>query len=421
MTTITESQDETMTVEQRRAFDWFADSGSSSVALLGAGGTGKSFVFQRLVAYCKSRGFDISVTATTGVAAHLIGGNTLHSAMGLGLTKDTESAEDMIISRAGQKVWNKIDVLFIDEISMLSGALFEKLDHLGRRYQDKHLPFGGIRLVLSGDFLQLGPVSREKVPYAFETDAWNSLLSADDIFVFTKSIRQLKDSVWSGILHNIRIGKRCNADMLMLESRKNATDIGDNVVKIYCKNVDVDAINRAKLMEMIAKGARDKQYPTTFCPPEAKSYRGTVPVSVHLCVGARVMCVVNLRQQRVFNGSMGTVKGLERDVVHVDFDGGHGTTRIEYFDHLKHDKLFDKSTTIRHMPLRLCWASTVHKIQGATLDSGRVYLDNAFAPGQVYVALSRFKRLDGISIDGFSPRALRACPRSLEFYRNLEI
>jgi ATP-dependent DNA helicase PIF1 len=421
MKTTGESQPEKMTLEQQNAFDWFANSNSSSVALLGAGGTGKSFVFQKLVSYCRSRGFDIAVTAMTGVAAHLIGGNTLHSTLGLGIAKDTDRAEDTVISFNARKTWRSIDVLFIDEISMCSGILFEKLDYFGRMFQDKELPFGGIRLVLSGDFLQLGPVSKTGVVYAFETDSWNRMFSRDDIFVFDKSIRQIDDQAWSNILLNIRLGIRDNKDMLLLSSRKSVKDFDENVVKIYCKNVDVDLINRNKLMAMIKAGAENREYQTSYNPPESKSYRGTIPDSVHLCVGARVMCVVNIKHQKIFNGSMGTVKRLDKDEVLVEFDSGI-TTSIEYFGHSKEIKMdsSSKHMSINHMPLRLCWASTVHKIQGATLDGGRVYLENAFAPGQVYVALSRFKKLNGISIEGFSPKAIRACTRSLEFYRNLK-
>ena len=444
--TTTENVENVMTTEQQCAYDSFVS--GNSIALLGPGGTGKSFVFMKLKRYCdEEKKLLIAMTAMTGIAAELVGGKTLHSALGLGIMRDADDETNHVFRPEMSSFWKKLDVLFIDEVSMLTGVLLDKLNYFGKRERNNCLPMGGIRLILSGDFLQLGPVTKSKLVYAFESKTWLEMFSLKNTFVFEKLIRQKDDLEWGRILANIRLGICKPSDMASLHLRRNQKPKLANIitvcnpksinlsseeidvlvqtvklaeiVEIFPHNSDVDCINNKKLNEMIALGAKNFEYSSTVEPASCRTIlasqggKSLIPADIKLCVGARVMFTVNDSTRKIWNGSTGKVLALSSKSATVMFDKGM-VCNIDYFETLK---LVGKVwVSICFLPLRLCWASTVHRVQGATLDSGRLNLAHAFAYGQVYTALSRFRTLDGVFLDGLKMNSIVACPRCLAFY-----
>jgi ATP-dependent DNA helicase PIF1 len=157
-----------MNSKQQQVFDDFCNKTSYNIAILGGAGTGKSFVFKKLVKHCVVSNVNFLVTAMTGVAAELIGGRTVHSALGIGRVDGGTTVEKIITALEKYNkvdVWKTLDVLFVDEISMMTGELFMLLNGIAQELRENDKPFGGIRMIVCGDFLQLGPV--EKGLYCF--------------------------------------------------------------------------------------------------------------------------------------------------------------------------------------------------------------------------------------------------------------
>lgn len=444
------NHEKVMTTDQQDAYDSFVS--GNSIALLGPAGTGKSFVFMKLKQFCEEKKLLTAMTAMTGIAAELVGGRTLHSTLGLGIMTDDDDESKHFFGKGISLLWKDVDVLFIDEVSMLTGVLFDKLNFFAQRERQNSLPMGGIRLILSGDFLQLGPVSKSKLVYAFESKIWPVIFSIKNTFVFEKLIRQKDDPEWGQILANLRLGiclpsemaslalrrnqkpklaksiKVCNSKSMNLSNEEIDTLVQNTlhaeIVQIFPHNENVDAINNKKLNEMIANGAKNFEYSTTVDPGHCRATlaalgnagKSMLQKDIKLCVGARVMHMINDSTRNIWNGSTGKVLALTSKSATVLFDKGL-VCDIEYFVSLKNiGKVW---MSIGFLPLRLCWASTVHRVQGSTLDSGRLNLAKAFAFGQVYTALSRFRTLDGVFLDGLRINSIVACPRCLAFYDTL--
>lgn len=415
-----------MNPEQKIAFDNFTR-GNGCIGLFGAGGTGKSFLIRKMVEYCKESKIVYTITAMTGVAADLLGGRTLHSALGLKLARGSVDTIAYGILYASNKqpltLWRTLDVLFIDEISMMDSDLMDKLDGIGRSLRYNDSPFGGIRIVVSGDVLQLGPVpprGQKEASYFFESIVWDEAFCNDNIFTLTTLVRQDRDLEWGNILSRIRLGKCSPDDLRKLAMQRKSTIVNDvDIIQIYSHNTDVDRINNTRLESLIRSGAKHVTFTCKIestCP-NVDAYSHLIKPDIKLCVGARVMHTINCNASKIYNGTMGKVVKIRDDGVTVEFSGGNIVDVC--YNNVVNDVRYDNSVytvIVTHVPLRLCWASTVHRVQGATLEEGKVNVSNAFAPGQVYTALSRFKTLKGIGLIGFEKSRIFASPKCLDFW-----
>lgn len=465
-----------LSVEQRRIFDLVVYQ-KKSVFFTGSAGTGKSFLLRSIIeGLCDTaRAGGLAICASTGIAAIQIKGQTLHRFTGIGLAN---VPFDTLLKRAWKKKksWRATSILIIDEISMISGELFDQVEKIARTVRESNLPFGGLQLVICGDFFQLPPVAKEK-GYAFEASSWKDCISKT--IELTEVFRQ-KDLELVATLNRIRHGICTIKDYQFLQTanRPLADDDGILPTKLYCTNKSVDAEN-AQNLAMIDK---PKQYCVSLdrtiqeLPPqyvrelfpiiEKCQTDAVIPKECIFKEGAQVMCLRNL-SDNIVNGSRGVITGfefvtattLQTKITEWDISLNRDLNIIRLYVKRQHifalenPSLFDfdkdndpliplpivkfASGTVLHpmlpissttffrgeefwyriqIPLKLCWAVTVHKSQGLTLDKANLNLSRVFAPGQAYVALSRVKSLEGLELKGFSQKSVFACPKVLKYY-----
>jgi PIF1-like helicase/Helix-turn-helix domain len=440
-------------MNQDEAFDILAM--GQNVFLTWAAGSGKTYLVNRFVTHCKEHGIGIAITASTGIAATHIGGMTIHSWSGLGI-RDILSDEDIdtIISREYiVKRFAKTSVLIIDEISMLSWGFLSNLDRLLRSARVSMDPFGGMQVVLVGDFFQLPPVSRDSsyVEFAFEHSIWrearlipcvlttqyrqgvesrkwkvesggirhregrsdpvfpeawiatSSTTESGELLAMTEHEGASQDPLLS-ILNEIRSGKITTRSLALLESRHIPVVTQDHT-ELFTRNVSVDAYNKWKLdsiagdifiFDMHSKGS----LPLI----EALKKWCLAPETLVLKIGARVMFVKNNFEAWYANGSIGHVTGRYEWLPIVELPSGekiivdYASWAVEEHGRIKAE--------IAQVPLRLAWAITIHKSQGMTLDSAVMDLSDAFVAGQWYVALSRVRSLEWLILKWLNHRAL---------------
>lgn len=395
-----------------------------NVFLTGAAGTGKTYLINRFIRHAREHGIVVAVTASTGIAATHIGGMTIHSWSGMGI-RDTLTDEDIdtIVSREYlAKRFAKTNILIIDEISMLSGAFLANLDRLLRSTRFSQEPFGGIQVVLVGDFFQLPPVSRGMdIEFAFENSVWRTFRLA--ICVLDVQYRQVWEKIGDElyapedpllqILNEIRSGEITKNSHELLSSRNIPVDTEDHT-ELFTRNISVDTYNSDRLnqihddtfvFEMQSKWAEKLV--------EALKKWCLAPETLVLKKWARVMFVKNNFEAGYVNGSIGHVVGRYESLPIVELQDG---TRIiaDYMDWSIEENGKIKATILQ-IPLRLAWAITVHKSQGMTLDTAVMDLSDAFIRGQGYVALSRVRSLNGLILRWYNNTALQIDPRVREY------
>lgn len=395
-----------------------------NVCVTGAAGTGKSFLL-RLI---KDHFPHIHVTASTGVAAVNIGGVTIHSWAGIGKgTLPVEEIVRFIISGPGTKIRRQIrkaKILAIDEISMISAATMDLLDQVFKAVRENELPFGGIQIVVIGDFFQLPPVSKEiKEEFCFLAEAWHN---ADfKMFELTEIFRQ-SDLRFIQLLNNIRYAAINDEDLALLSQRESDLVANEeiNPTILVTHNYQADQINMQKLHEI-----KDQE----FVFKMSESGRETAVEflkknclaqnSLVLKKGAQVMMLKNtLQKQGIINGSIGIIMGFSKNNFPiVKFYNGQtciispDSWSVEAFN--ENTAEVETVASITQVPLALAWAITIHKSQGMTLDSVLCDLSKVFTEGQAYVAISRVRSLDGLYIKGFKPSCLSTNKQVIDFYK----
>jgi ATP-dependent DNA helicase PIF1 len=429
-----------LNAEQKAAFD--AVISGESIFITGPGGTGKSFLLQTLYANYKgySGGKKIHVTAMTGCAALLLGpwAKTLHSWAGIGLGRSPiDSVVKAIVTDAKKKKrWLHTDCLVIDEVSMLTPMLLEYLDTVGREVRKRPEPFGGIQLVLVGDFYQLPPVSKEvqesDKTFAFESPLWPMMVKKT--IQLTQILRQ-KDPVFQQILNEARSGDLTPESYSILESRKTMSWKRQEIkpTLLFTKNQDVNSINSHQL-DKLAGDARVFTAKTVKRPPRMQDTAVQMivdkldrdaPYEVQLSIKERSQVMLLTNQDPpagLVNGSRGVVTGFSSDGYPlVKFLNGPAyPVKVPPASWSSDSEKEDETLTREQIPLRLAYALTIHKAQGASLDSALIDVGpSTFEYGQAYVALSRVRSLESLFIFEISQRAFRAHPLVKKFYRDL--
>lgn len=382
-----------------------------NVFLTGSAGTGKTFLINQYTSYLKERKIKPAIVAPTGIAASHIGGVTIHSFFSIGIREyiDEYYLDKLMQMKSVHERLSKLKVLIIDEVSMVSPGVFESMDKILRAIKFTDKPFGGVQIILSGDFFQLPPVSKEwkEIRFIWQTELWNKL----DLKVayLEEKFRQDEDDMLVSILDEIRSGDVSQQTWEILEKKMTEkTQLKFNPTKLYTHNMDVDRINLKELdkltetsnfFEAIEKGSRQNL---------EKIYKSSlVQEKLELKKGAVVIFIKNNYEKGYINGTLGVILDFEEGTKYPIVEIASGRKIIAERDDWSRETDTGKvQATVKQIPLRLAWAITVHKSQGMTLDAAEIDLSKTFEPGQGYVALSRIKSIDGLSLSGMNNVAL---------------
>jgi len=380
-----------------------------SVLLTGPAGAGKTFVLNQFIKLAKYAGKHVSVTATTGLAATHLGGTTIHSWGGIGVQDSIPDGFAQHIAKGRREIIEKTDVLIIDEISMLHDFRLDMIDEVCRLVRKKDIPFGGIQIIMSGDFFQLPPINRgdsRAGGFVVNSEVWQEL---DPVICYLEEQHRQDDEKLLDILNAMRAGdvRRHHAETLLARAEEFPDDL-EQLTELHTVNVDVDRINEAKLATLDGDEVVYSQT-TTGSGNYIETLQRSVlaPAALNIKKGALVMAVKNSPDRKYANGSVGTVVAFEpyTDYPIVKFKNGKEVSMIPDTWELRDgDK---KRASISQIPLRLAWAITIHKSQGMTLDAARIDLRKAFVEGMGYVALSRVKNLHNLYLTGINQMALR--------------
>ncbi len=445
----TETVSQSLSLEQEKSLDLFMK--GENIFLTGPGGSGKSFLIKKMIEMSREIGKCVNVCALTGCAALLLECNatTIHSWSGINYVSPVQTDETIIRRVSSKKYikksWKEVDVLIVDEISMLSGRLFCLLNSIGKIIRKSSRAFGGIQVVFLGDFFQLPPIGdAEDGQFCFETEDWLSVFPLEN-HVVLKTIFRQNDSQYVDILQEVRYGKLSKKSIDILnEYVGRDKDMSTVITKIFPIRKRVAYINKEmfeKLKTPIVKCElsihTDMKTHNDILIPDSTLEKCALLtkleieneieniIKLHslepfeLKVGAFVMCTKNMSiERRICNGSQGIITNFIDGRPQVKFSNG--------VTMLMKEELYQSETyptiAIGQFSLCLAWAITIHKIQGTTLERAQIDVgENIFEYGQTYVALSRVKSLDGLYLLNFNPSKIKANPKVVEFYTMLEM
>lgn len=438
----------------------------NSVFYTGSAGTGKSVLLREIIRtlrkkYIKSPDA-IAITASTGIAACNIGGVTIHSFAGIGIGEG--SAEDLVNRvRKNKKAasrWLRTKVLIVDEVSMLDGDLFDKLAQIGSLIRKSPEPFGGIQVVVTGDFFQLPPVGKgtSQVKFAFEARLWNQTIKRT--FNLNKVFRQ-KDQQFVDMLNEMRFGRLSQESIARFKSLSRPINDNDGLgaTELFPRREDVERSNNGRMSHLQTE---QRDFPATdggtIADPgqrEKMLANFMAPKKLVLRVGAQVMLIKNMDEMLV-NGSMGKILRFVDPALYgtdyddVDGSGNAGKPKSERKKTATTKDMFmpvvefsvpnrgrrealimtetwkvelpsgEVQVSRTQLPLILAWAMSIHKSQGQTLERVKVDLGRVFEKGQAYVALSRATSLEGLQVLNFDPKKVQAHPTVVEWSKTLE-
>ncbi|CAK9092712.1 ATP-dependent DNA helicase PIF1 (DNA repair and recombination helicase PIF1) (PIF1/RRM3 DNA helicase-like protein) [Durusdinium trenchii] len=398
----------------------------------GTAGTGKSTTIEFIKSVLMREGRHFALTASTGAAAVLIGGSTLHSWAKVGLAKDDPYTLVSRMGGIGISAWINTQALIIDECSMISADLFEKLHEVGCRIRNNYGKlFGGIQVILTGDFGQLPPVQRTgQRRYLFESPLWKRFIKKT--VVLTKVHRQ-SHTFFVDLLQKVRMGTLDDAAVKAIQATSShLQDTGDGIEPtiLFSKNVDVDSVNADALAKLPGNATIFRSQDSFLNEDTRKRFLRSTRLAerLDLKVGAQVMLLKNLDVDNgLCNGSRGVVRAIHGNSVEIFFKTGPDTGVLKCLDRETdawvrkvddgREKIILASRS--QFPLRLCWAMTIHKSQGMTCNWLEVDLEGCFEKGQAYVALSRAVDYNQMRVKNFQPYAVMTDPKVKAFHEQL--
>ena len=453
----------TYSLEQQICFDKYIK--GENLFITGPGGTGKSFLIKNIVNDAEEKKKIIKVCALTGCAAILLQckATTLHMFSGIGIAnkKNSEIVEELFTKKRHKlKNWKGLEILIIDEVSMMSLKILLLLDLIARKFYKKNIPFGGVQVIFTGDFYQLSPVcsnccdkEKEDSMYCFEHELWNQLFTKENQIVLKTIFRQ-NDEKLLKVLKYVRKGQITPSTKAVLASRIFDSQELDLIKKEKVLTIlspikrDVEHINAKEYLKL---ASMDKEivYELAYVDLNAKNNDRASDIfsdnmlalllksnehlkrdydflaanilaekTLRLKIGTQVMCIVNLTlcgELQIANGSQGIIVGFnEHNLPYVKFNNSKDHILIDYYIWKSET---NKSVGLSQIPLIYSWAITIHKAQGLTLENAIIDIgSNIFAYGQTYVALSRLKSLDGLYLTSFDYSKIKCNPLVKEFY-----
>ncbi len=387
--------------------------GRDNVFLTGGPGTGKSFLIRHFLQESSEK---IPVVASTGAAAILIGGRTFHSFFGLGILQGGVEAavKKAAKNKRLRKRLQEITSLIIDEVSMISGETLEAAELIARLVRRSALPWGGIRIIAVGDFAQLPPITRGRdKEWCFLSGAWERSRFHK---VILREVKRTDDADFLAVLEDIRWGRRSERVAEFLNARLMAAgEVENTVPHVFPRRAQTEAFNRARLNEIRRESRFYRtEYGGAGIFIEKLKRDAPVPEVLELKEGALVMMRMNDPKQRYINGTVGIVEELADEVLLVR--ANRRLIEIDPFTFTILDDEGEEAAFARNFPVTLAYASTIHKVQGTTLERCHISLSGLWEPGQAYVALSRARSGDGITLIDWDARSIRADGAVQAFY-----
>lgn len=436
--------------KQNKTFDGFEKScelldQGYNIFVTGGAGTGKSFILNKLKERYRSK---LAITSTTGISALNVNGQTIHSWSGIGIAN---TPIEQTVKRIKEKntLYKQIlcaKMLAIDEISMLDNRTFDYINTTLKIVRNNNKPFGGIQVLLFGDFFQLPPVQLgvNNRDFCFKSKAWNELELKPVILKETKRQTELD---FIEALNNLRIGYITPKDTELFVKRENESKQinQDGILHIFGTNQEADEYNNKCFSELDANiytyKANDTLYKydkyekcteiplndqnkitlNDFDKNTLKNFNDycKAPEELNLKLDSKVMLIKNIDiDAGLVNGSCGTIVELKDDAIVVAFETGR-QVKIEKTDFIYQKDARPKIKRVQY-PLRLAYGITIHKSQGMTFDNLVVNFNRVFSDGQGYVALSRTRSLEGLVLNDYAPGKVSANPEVVDFYEKLE-
>lgn len=445
--------------EQQLCFEKYLN--GENLFITGPGGSGKSFLIKNIVKHAETNKKNIKVCALTGCAAILLEckATTLHMFSGIGFAnkKNDEIIQELFTTKRYKlKNWRNLEILIIDEVSMMSLKILLLLDLIAKKFYKNNNPFGGLQVIFTGDFYQLSPVcnsflEKEESMFCFEHHLWNQLFAEENQIVLKTIFRQ-KDETLLKILKYIRKGQITPSSRSALESRIfDALELNlikkDKILTILSPiKRDVEQINMKEYLKL-DKSLEEQSYVLNYIDlyikydedaDEKKNLFALLLKSndhlkkdydflannilaekcLKLKIGTHVMCIANINlsgELQIANGSQGIIVSFnDKKMPYVKFNNIKEPILIDYYIWKSE---FNKRVGLMQLPLIYSWAITIHKSQGLTLENAIIDIgSNIFADGQTYVALSRVKSLDGLYLTSFDCSKIKCNPLVKKFY-----
>ena len=404
-----------------------------SALITGRAGSGKTYLLNRFIKAQRQAGKVLAITATTGLAATHIGGETIHRWSKIGVHDQLPATFFQKLTAKDRQRLLEADTLIIDEISMLADHQFDMINQVLKTVRGSLASFGGVQVVMSGDFFQLPPIKRQIVQLDVFSDgagagfvtssrAYQEL--APTVCYLESQFRQSDDNLLS-VLEAIRTGNFDEYEFEFLKSRlhQQPTEADGVVTNLHTSNMDVDRVNDISLArirdelvsyQMTGSGGR---YGLEILKKSVLA-----PEQLDLKLGAEVMTIKNDAKSRFVNGSLGKVVDFAtkdgRRLPVVKFNSGRQVLiEPDNWDLTENDT---KVASVTQLPLRLAYAITIHKAQGMTLDKAKINLAKAFTPGMGYVALSRVRRLEDLYLMGINQMALTVSEEARQLDEDLK-
>jgi hypothetical protein len=388
-----------------------------NVFITGSAGTGKTYLLNQYISYLRDRNIFPTIVAPTGIASSHLKGQTIHSFFGLGVVDemDNEFIDKVLAKKYLKTKFSKLQVLIIDEISMVSSQLFWVMNKITQGFLNnanakQQASFGGVQVVACGDFFQLPPVSKatNELKFAWQATIWKELNFKT--CYLNIQFRQNKNDGLIDILNDIRSGVISEKTKKELDNcyLKNL-NINYKATKLYTHNIDVDRINQDELNKLPNK-ANIYTYSSKGSQNEVDKIFNSFLVAKEMVLkkDCIVIFIKNDIDKRYINGTTGVV---------VDFDinskmpivkiASGAKILVSLADFAREDEDGNVIAKVSQIPLKLAWAITIHKSQGMSLDVAQIDLSKTFEEGQGYVALSRVKSINGLKLIGLNDMALQ--------------
>ena len=429
--------------EQKLVFEKYLN--KENVFLTGPGGTGKTFLIKTIANHAKEAGAAFQVCALTGCAAVVLecSAKTIHAWAGIGLAqgKSEDIINRVIKSKHRRANWNKVQLLIIDEVSMLSAKLLYILDKIARIIKRNPQPFGGIQVIFSGDFYQLPPISHEddeeSAAFCFESPIWEQIFKNNHITL--KTIYRQDDKDFIKALNKLRIGKLTPKTCELFRecmNHKDETEIRPTM--ILPRRKDVEKINSFELdkldsqskvynlkpyeMQNLSKTDQEKYHSVSKedYEFEFKNLKDNILAeeTLELKVGAQVLCIANIEMEGpypIVNGSQGIITEFIGGFPRIKFNNGE----VKVIGNHVWESEKVRGVALSQIPLIHAWAITIHKAQGMSLDKATIDVGSGiFECGQTYVALSRVRNKEGLFLLNFAPDKIKVNKKVKKFYND---